>query len=85
VLGGALAAFVTVLVAVALLLDGRRLAAQARRLVPESRRARFDRMSDLVYRTVGRYFAGTLLIATLTGVAMFAGGRRAGAPRPPGP
>lgn len=83
VLGGALAAFVTVLVAVALLLDGRRLAAQARRLVPDSRRARFDRVSDLVYRTVGRYFAGTLLIATLTGVAMFAGGLAIGVPLTP--
>ena len=53
VLGGALAAFVTVLVTVALLLDGRRLASTARRLVPDGRRARFDRTLDVVYRTVG--------------------------------
>ena len=83
VLGGALAAFVTVLVSVALLLDGRRLAGLARRLVPDDRRARFDRVVDVVYRTVGRYFAGTLLLATLTGVALFVAGLAIGVPLTP--
>lgn len=83
VLGGALAAFVTVLVAVALLLDGRRLASTARRLVPDGRRARFDRTLDVVYRTVGRYFAGSLLLASLTGTALFVGGLTFGVPLTP--
>jgi predicted PurR-regulated permease PerM len=83
VLGGALAAFVTVLVSVALLLDGRRLKGLARRLVPEERRDGFDRVVGVIYRTVGRYFAGTLLLATLTGTAMFVGGLAIGVPLTP--
>lgn len=83
VLGGALAAFVTVLVTVALLLDGRRLAATARRLVPDGRRPRFDHTLDVVYRTVGRYFAGSLLLASLTGTALFVGGLAIGVPLTP--
>ena len=83
VLGGALAAFMTVLVSVALLLDGRRLTRLARRLVPESRRERFDRVIGVVYRTVGRYFAGTLLLASLTGVALFVAGLAIGVPLTP--
>lgn len=83
VLGGALAAFVTTLVAVALLLDGKRLTTTMRRLVPAARRPRFDRMADLVYRTVGRYFAGTLLLATSTGTALFVGGLAIGVPLTP--
>ncbi len=83
VLGGALAAFMTVLVTVVLLLDGRRLAATARRLVPDARRPRFDRTLDVVYRTVGRYFAGSLLLATLTGTSLFVGGLIIGVPLTP--
>jgi putative heme transporter len=83
VLGGALAAFMTVLVTVVLLLDGRRLAGTARRLVPDGRRARFDRTLDVVYRTVGRYFAGSLLLASLTGTALFVGGLAIGVPLTP--
>jgi predicted PurR-regulated permease PerM len=83
VLGGALAAFVTVLVSVALLLDGRRLRALARRLVPPGHRAGFDRVVRVIYATVGRYFAGTLLLATATGVALFVGGLVIGVPLTP--
>ena len=82
-LGGALAAFVTVLVAVSLLLDGRRLTRLARRLVPEARRSRFDRVLEVIYRTVGRYFAGTLLLASLTGMALFVAGLAIGVPLTP--
>ncbi len=68
VLGGALAATVTLLVTVALLLDGRRALRAVRRLVPVDHRERFDRATSVLYRTVGRYFAGSLLVATLAGL-----------------
>jgi predicted PurR-regulated permease PerM len=68
VLGGALAGLMTVLVTVALLLDGRRVLRAVRRLVPHEHRDRFDRASSVLYRTVGRYFAGSLLVALLAGL-----------------
>ena len=67
VLGGALAAFMTVLVTVVILLDGRRVLRGLRRVVPLRHRARFDRGAGILYRTVGRYFAGSLLVAILAG------------------
>jgi predicted PurR-regulated permease PerM len=73
-LGGALAAFMTILVAVVLLLDGRRLLQQTRRLVPAQHQARFERVADITYRTVGRYFAGSLFISMLVGICMLVAG-----------
>jgi predicted PurR-regulated permease PerM len=67
VLGGALAVFVTLLVTVVLLLDGRRVLRGVRRVVPFHHRAAFDRSTSIVYRTVGRYFAGSVLVALLAG------------------
>ncbi len=67
VLGGALAVFATVLVTVVLLLDGRRVLGGLRRVVPHDHRPRFDRSVTVLYRTVGRYFAGSLLVALLAG------------------
>jgi predicted PurR-regulated permease PerM len=68
VLGGALAGLMTVLVTVALLLDGRRVLRAVRRLVPHDHRDHFDRAASVLYRTVGRYFAGSLLVALLAGL-----------------
>ena len=68
VLGGALAATMIVLVTVALLLDGRRALRALRRLVPHGHREHFDRATSVLYRTVGRYFAGSLLVAILAGL-----------------
>jgi predicted PurR-regulated permease PerM len=36
--------------------------------VPHEHRDRFDRASSVLYRTVGRYFAGSLLVALLAGL-----------------
>jgi putative heme transporter len=80
VLGGALAASATTLVTIVLLLDGRRLKTAARRLVPADRQGQFDRVLGITYRTVGRYFAGSLLLATLTGLAMLVAGLVIGVP-----
>lgn len=67
VVGGLLVAFLTVLVTVALLLDGERLLASARRLVPASRQAQAERLGRLTYETVGRYVAGSVLVAVIAG------------------
>jgi putative heme transporter len=73
-IGGALAAFMTILVAIVLLLDGRRLLTQVRRVVPARHHARFERVVDITYRTVGRYFAGSLFISMLVGICMLVAG-----------
>ncbi len=44
-----------------------------RRLVPARRRADADRIGRLVYQVIGRYIAGTLLVAALAGVVMLTG------------
>jgi putative heme transporter len=74
VVNGLLSGFLTLLVAVTLLLDGERLLAGARRLVPVARRAEADRIGDLVYRVVGRYVAGSLLVAAIAGLAILMAG-----------
>lgn len=68
--GGLLVAFLTVLVTVALLLDAERLLASARRLVPASRRLQAERLGQLSYETVGRYVAGSVLVAVIAGTVI---------------
>ena len=65
---GVAAALFTLLLAITLVLDGEYLVNTVRRIVPHSRRADADRFGRLVYDVVGRYIAGTLLVATLAGV-----------------
>ena len=60
-LSGLTAAIATVAMVLAVLLDGRRLRNGIRRLVPAARRDGADRALDILYMTVGRYFAGSLL------------------------
>ncbi len=67
---GLLAATVTVLLAVTLLLDGKRLLRGARRLVPDHRREQADKVAAIGYQAVGRYVAGSLLVAAVAGVAV---------------
>jgi predicted PurR-regulated permease PerM len=83
VIGGALAAFSTVMVTIALLLDGRRLVRVARRLVPHEHRPQTDRVVDIVSRTIGHYFAGSIFVAVLSGVVMLAVGLALGVPLAP--
>lgn len=69
IVGGVLAAGATVALTVAMLLDGERIVRGARRAVPLQHRPRADRMGDLFYRIVGRYFAGSLFVALVAGIA----------------
>jgi putative heme transporter len=55
------------LLTLAMLLDGERLVRGVRSLVPRHRRATVDRAGRLVSDTLGRYFAGSLFLALLSG------------------
>jgi predicted PurR-regulated permease PerM len=65
---GVFATLSALLLAITIVLDGERLVRMGRRLVPRARRADADRLGALVYNLVGRYLAGTLLVAVLAGV-----------------
>jgi predicted PurR-regulated permease PerM len=65
---GLLAAVVTLLLAVTLLIDGQRLLSGLRRLVPPRRRDQAERIAELSYRVVGKYVAGSLLVAMVAGL-----------------
>jgi putative heme transporter len=80
---GVAAALFTILLAITIVLDGEFLVGGARRLVPERRRADADRMGRLVYHVVGRYIAGTLLVAALAGVVTLTGSLALGVPLAP--
>jgi putative heme transporter len=75
--------FVTLLVAVTLLLDGERVLAALRRLVPDRHQGRAHRMADLAYQVVGRYVAGSLLVAGTAGLAVLVAGLLLGVPLAP--
>lgn len=81
---GGLAATVTVLlVAVALLIDGDALTRRFRRLLPEERRDAADRAGRIFYQVIGRYFAGSLLVAGIAGTFVLALGLVMGVPLAP--
>jgi predicted PurR-regulated permease PerM len=65
---------VTLLVAMALMVDGPRLVHAARRLVPADRREQADHAGRLAYRIVGRYVAGSLLVAVVCGFVILVAG-----------
>ena len=80
---GVLVAFLTLLVSISLLLDGDRLVRGVRRLVPPHRRTQADRIGRLAYDTVGRYVAGSLLVAGIAGVSVLVAGLVLGVPLTP--
>ncbi len=80
---GLLAATVTILLALTLLVDGQRLVEAARRLVPSRHRKRADRAGALAYEVVGRYVAGSLLVAAVAGVTVLTVGLILGVPLTP--
>jgi predicted PurR-regulated permease PerM len=64
----------TVLIIITLLLDGPRMMLLGRRLIPPDRRPRADRVGHLAYDTVGKYVAGSLLVAVVAGLATLVAG-----------
>ena len=80
---GLLATAFALLLAITLVLDGERLVAMGRRLVPPKRRSDADRIARLVYDIVGRYIAGTLFQAALAGVVILVASLALGVPLAP--
>jgi predicted PurR-regulated permease PerM len=83
VLSGVLATLAIVLITVTLLLDGSRVVRGLRRAIPYTRRAFVDRVGETFYQIVGRYFAGSLLVAMLAGTGVLIMGVILGLPLTP--
>jgi predicted PurR-regulated permease PerM len=81
--GGAVTVIVTLLFTVTMLLDGHRLVRAGRRIVPLRHRNRAERLGDLAYRVVGRYVAGSLLVAMVAGLCTLVAGLVLGVPLAP--
>jgi predicted PurR-regulated permease PerM len=71
---GMAAATIVLLFAVTMLVDGPRLVAHGRRLVPEARRPTAERVANLMYAAVGRYVAGSITVALVAGMATLIAG-----------
>lgn len=69
--GLASVAIVSVL-AIAVLVDGEHLMAKVRRLLPRSRREQADQIGRVMYRTLGRYFGGSVTVAMFMGLFVLA-------------
>jgi predicted PurR-regulated permease PerM len=80
---GLAAGSLTILLAITLLLDGEHLVSATRRLVPRRRKADADRLGRLVYDVIGRYIAGSLLVAALAGTVMLVSALLLGIPLAP--
>ena len=80
---GVAAALFTTLLAITLLLDGEHLVNGIRRLVPARRRDDADRLGRLVYEIIGRYIAGSLLVAALAATVMLTSSLALGVPLAP--
>jgi predicted PurR-regulated permease PerM len=80
---GVAAALFAILLAITLVLDGEHIVNGVRRLVPERRRAAADHLGRLVYDIIGRYIAGSLLVAALAGTVMLTGSLALGVPLAP--
>lgn len=83
ILSGLVAALATGLIVVSLLLDGDRLVRATQRLTPREHRDRVDRAGRQFYDIVGRYFAGSLLVALLHGLYVLSVGLVLGVPLAP--
>lgn len=81
--GGLASVVQVVLVTFAVLLDGELLVSRFRRLVPRRHRERADRVGRIFYATLGRYFAGSLLLAVMNGLYILTVGLVLGVPLAP--
>jgi predicted PurR-regulated permease PerM len=74
---------IVVVLAISVLIDGEDLLARFRRLLPESRQAQADAAGGVVYRTLGRYFGGSITVAILMGLWVLTLGLILGVPLVP--
>lgn len=82
-LGGVQTLAAVLITAVAVMVDGEALVARIRRLIAPERRERADEIGRIVYRTVGNYFAGSLLVAVINGLVILSAGLVLGVPLTP--
>jgi predicted PurR-regulated permease PerM len=82
-LGGAVALVTVVIVAIAVLLDGEIFVRRVRGIIPAAGRDRADEIARIFYRVVGKYFAGSLVVAVLAGMYILAIGLMFGVPLAP--
>lgn len=82
-LTGAVALMTVVLIALAVLLDGEIIVGRTRRLLPARARDRADEIARIFYRVIGKYFAGSLVVAVLAGFYILAVGLIMGVPLAP--
>jgi putative heme transporter len=80
---GVAAALFAILLAITLVLDGEHIVNGIRRLVPARRRPAADHLGRLVYDIIGRYIAGSLLVAALAGTVMLTSSLALGVPLAP--
>ena len=83
VLGGLAVTLLVLITAIAVLLDGEALVARVRRAIPEPRQERADEIGRIVYRSVARYFAGSVSVAVLNGTVILTAGLILGIPLAP--
>jgi predicted PurR-regulated permease PerM len=83
VLGGALATIIIVVTAVAVLLDAEHMVRRAAGLADPAHRDEAARVGRILYRTLGSYFAGSLLVAVLNGLVVLTAGLVLGVPLAP--
>ena len=65
---GVVSVAMVVVLAIAVLVDGENLLARFRRLLPANRREQADAVGGIAYRTLGRYFGGSITVAVLMGL-----------------
>jgi putative heme transporter len=82
-IGGALSGFTVLVVGVACLLDGDLLLRRLRDLVPVNHRPRAVMVGRIFHRTIGAYFAGSLLVAILAATYVLVVGLSLGVPLAP--
>ena len=74
---------IVAVVAIAMLIDGENLLARLRQLLSPQRREQADHLGDVVYRTLGRYFGGSVTVAVLMGLYILTVGLVLGVPLAP--
>lgn len=83
VIGGVLSALVVVLIGITVLADGDRLVRRLLAALPASAEPAAIRAGRIFYRTIGAYFSGSLLVASITATFILAVGLALGVPLAP--
>lgn len=68
VISGLASVAIVAVLAIAVLVDGEQLIARFRRMIPGSRREQADQVGRVMYRTLGRYFGGSVTVAMFMGL-----------------